>query len=118
MSRVAEVELDHLPPEVESCCIIYLPHVGYLLAFPPTPELDQSLNAHGYDLPGLEFMFRTSDMVLYKSQTCHELDRELGDIQVDIANHETRIMMRLVETLLLQASTFVHLVQRILMLDW
>ncbi|XP_047498885.1 mutS protein homolog 5-like isoform X2 [Penaeus chinensis] len=117
MRRVAEVELDHLPLEVDSCCIIYLPHVGYLLAFPPTPELDRSLNAHGYDLPGLEFMFRTSDMILYKSRTCHELDRELGDIQVDIANHETRIMMRLVETLLLQASTFVHLVQRILMLD-
>ncbi|XP_037788834.1 mutS protein homolog 5-like [Penaeus monodon] len=34
MRRVAEVELEHLPPEVESCCIIYLPHVGYLLAFP------------------------------------------------------------------------------------
>ncbi|XP_037789281.1 mutS protein homolog 5-like [Penaeus monodon] len=62
-------------------------------------------------------MFRTNDMILYKSRMCHELDRELGDIQVDIANHETRIMMRLVEALLLQASTFVHLVQRILMLD-
>ncbi|XP_042866684.1 mutS protein homolog 5-like [Penaeus japonicus] len=117
MRRVAEVELAHLPPEVESCCIIYLPHVGYLLAFPPTPELDLSFNAQGYDLAGLEFMFRTNDMILYKSETCQELDRELGDIQVDIANHETRIMMRLVETLLLQASTFIHLVQRILMLD-
>ncbi|KAG7172563.1 mutS protein 5-like, partial [Homarus americanus] len=117
MRRVAEVELIHLPEEVESCCIIYLPHVGYLLAFPPSPSLDQTLNAQDYHLPGLEFMFKTADMVLYKSQTCLELDRELGDIQVEIANHETRIMMRLVEVLLQQAQQFLALLHHILMLD-
>lgn len=70
MRQVAEVELTHLPEEVESCCIIYLPHVGYLLAFPPTPALDLTLSSLDYHLPGLEFMFKTADMVLYKSQTC------------------------------------------------
>ncbi|XP_069156764.1 uncharacterized protein [Procambarus clarkii] len=117
MRRVAEVELAHLPQEVESCCIIYLPHVGYLLAFPPSPDLDRTLSAQDYSLPGLEFMFKTADMVLYKSQTCLELDRELGDMQVEIANHETRIMMRLVETLLQQAHNFLALLHHILMLD-
>ncbi|XP_064102619.1 mutS protein homolog 5-like [Macrobrachium nipponense] len=117
MQRVAEIELARLPQEVESCSIIYLPHVGYLLAFPPSPELNEILPACDYNLPGLEFMFRTADLILYKSFTCCEMDRELGDIQVDIANHETRIMMRLVESLTQQAQNFTSLVGNILMLD-
>lgn len=72
MRRVAVLELSHLPEEVETCCIIYLPHVGYLLAFPPpsqTSPQTQEQPAH-YQLPGLEFMFETADMAFYKSQTC------------------------------------------------
>ncbi|XP_066950596.1 mutS protein homolog 5-like [Macrobrachium rosenbergii] len=60
MQRVAEIELARLPQEVESCSIIYLPHVGYLLAFPPSPELNEILPARDYNLPGLEFMFPDS----------------------------------------------------------
>ncbi|KAK3872476.1 hypothetical protein Pcinc_022449 [Petrolisthes cinctipes] len=123
MRRVAVLELSHLPEEVETCCIIYLPHVGYLLAFPPPPvppsqtsPETQDEPAH-YQLPGLEFMFETADMAFYKSQTCCELDQELGDIQVEIANHETRIMMRLVDVLLQQTQPFLTLITHILMLD-
>lgn len=71
MRRVAALELTHLPQEVDSCCMIYLPHVGYLLAFPPSPELDASLSPASYALPGLHFMFKTADMVFYKSDTCY-----------------------------------------------
>ncbi|XP_068214442.1 mutS protein homolog 5-like [Palaemon carinicauda] len=117
LQKVAEMELANLPQEVESCSLIYLPHVGYLLAFPPTPELNEILPQRDYSLPGLEFMFRTADLILYKSFTCCEMDRELGDIQVDIANHETRIMMRLVESLIQQSQNFTSLVDNILMLD-
>ena len=47
-----------------------------------------------------------------------ELDRELGDIHVEIANHETRIMLRLMDALLPHAHAFLALVHRALMLDW
>ncbi|KAK8405671.1 hypothetical protein O3P69_001870 [Scylla paramamosain] len=46
-----------------------------------------------------------------------ELDRELGDIHVEIANHETRIMLRLMDALLHHAHAFLALVDRALMLD-
>ena len=71
MRRVAALELTHLPQEVDRCCMIYLPHVGYLLAFPPSPDLDASLSSASYALPGLHFMFKTADMVFYKSDTCY-----------------------------------------------
>lgn len=41
----------------------------------------------------------------------------MGDLQVDIANRETSIMMRLVEVLLHQTQAFVQLVSKILMID-
>ena len=47
-----------------------------------------------------------------------ELDRELGDIHVEIANHETRIMLRLMDALLPHAHAVLALVHRALMLDW
>ncbi|KAF2354228.1 DNA mismatch repair protein MutS C-terminal [Trinorchestia longiramus] len=110
MRDVAQLELERLPPEVESCCIIYLPHVGYLLALPSMQQLPPS-SSH------LEFMFSTSDMLLCKSVLTSELDRELGDLQVDIANHESRIMLRLVQTLLSHTAALVRLLDRALMLD-
>lgn len=82
MNKVGEMELAKLPPSIESCCVIYLPHVGYLLAIPPftiepfrsanmtSYSHDSSLLIDSYDIPGLQFMFSTSDMVVFKSPLC------------------------------------------------
>ncbi|KAK7073044.1 hypothetical protein SK128_003475 [Halocaridina rubra] len=69
MHRVAATELRRLPPEVDSCSIVYIPHVGYLLAI-SSPSLEESLRDNDYNLPGLKFMFKADNLMLYKSFTC------------------------------------------------
>ena len=45
------------------------------------------------------------------------MDAKLGDLQVEIANNETRIMMKLIENVLPQTQYFIALVNNLLMLD-
>ncbi|CAL4215103.1 unnamed protein product, partial [Meganyctiphanes norvegica] len=90
------------PPPRRRCCCCWLP--------PPPHSVKQYLT--NYKATGMTGIYK-----LYKFLTFKDLDGELGDIQVEIANHETRIMMRLVETLLQQVEPFTKLVERILMLD-
>lgn len=46
-----------------------------------------------------------------------ELDSEFGDLLVEIANHESSIMMRLIEDILLQSQTVIDLVFKALYID-
>lgn len=52
MESVAEKELSNLPNEIESCSLIYLPEIGYLLGIPVWKE---NLTESELILPNMNF---------------------------------------------------------------
>ncbi|XP_023239367.1 mutS protein homolog 5-like isoform X4 [Centruroides sculpturatus] len=100
MTKVAQKELEKLSSEIQECSVIYLPQLGYLLAIPLTEKMKTE---ECYDIPGLEFIFFSNNVVHYKSANTKELDSLLGDTQCEITDHETRIMHKL-QNVILEAS--------------
>ncbi|XP_067137660.1 mutS protein homolog 5-like isoform X3 [Centruroides vittatus] len=97
MTKVAQKELEKLSSEIQECNVIYLPQLGYLLAIPLTEKMKTE---ECYDIPGLEFIFFSNNMVHYKSANTKELDSLLGDTQCEIIDHETWIMHKLQNVIL------------------
>jgi DNA mismatch repair protein MSH5 len=96
--KIAEEEIEDLPGFMTQCVMVYVPLIGYLLGVQPWQD---GMRQKDYtDYPGLEFMFCSSDMPHFKSKRCHELDVALGDTATSIADHETRIMVRLTKYIL------------------
>ncbi|XP_049816489.1 mutS protein homolog 5-like [Schistocerca nitens] len=93
MTTMAQEELDDLPDYVKECSVIYIPEIGYLLAIPVWKE---EINDDEIKIPGLEFMFQVDGVIHYKSTRCRELDIVLGDVVVQITEHETSIMIKLI----------------------
>uniref|UniRef100_A0A8D8WDM7 MutS protein homolog 5 n=1 Tax=Cacopsylla melanoneura TaxID=428564 RepID=A0A8D8WDM7_9HEMI len=54
-SQVAQREIESLPPYVESCRIIYVPEIGYLLTI---KQWKEKLTQEEMNFPGLEFKVR------------------------------------------------------------
>ncbi|XP_071511736.1 mutS protein homolog 5-like, partial [Diadema antillarum] len=103
MTQVAREELKKLSEEIEECSVIYVPQLGYLLAIPCTPRM---LEANDFNIPGLQFMFMSNNVVHYKSASTRVLDAKLGDTHCDITDHETQIMHRLQNDILPRSQVF------------
>nr|XP_037866807.1 mutS protein homolog 5-like [Bombyx mori] len=112
MSETAKVELERLPSFIEECSMLYMPHLGYLLAV----KVWDGMGARE-ELPGLKFMFQNNEFVHYKSKGCEELDVMIGDTYPEIVAHETRIMMRLTAVLLEHLHTLASVIDNCAMLD-
>ncbi|XP_023951511.2 mutS protein homolog 5-like [Bicyclus anynana] len=97
MSETAAVEMDRLPPFVQECSMLYMPHLGYLLVLKAWAD---HLTMEQKELPDMKFMFQNNDQIHYKSRGCEELDVMIGDTYPEIVAHETRIMMKLTATIL------------------
>ena len=64
MACVARHELDLLEGHCDSCSVVYIPMIGYLVAVPqasPAAPPDQGL-------PGLTFMFASNETSHYKGR--------------------------------------------------
>ncbi|XP_046389067.1 mutS protein homolog 5-like isoform X2 [Ischnura elegans] len=114
MSKVAEQELESLPPEVTECSLMYLPEIGYILCLPMWKE---NMEDTDFNIPGLEFKFKANRMAHYKSARCKEMDNALGDCSVQVMTHELRIMVRLIQFILEHLSPVIQLVKHSATLD-
>ncbi|XP_077383983.1 mutS protein homolog 5 isoform X2 [Festucalex cinctus] len=92
LTDVARRELEHLDASIPSCCVIYIPLIGFLLSVPRLPNM---VEKDDFELQGLEFMFLSEDRLHYRSQRTKELDDLLGDLHCDIRDMETTIMTQL-----------------------
>lgn len=108
MTKIAEKELSQLDPKILECNVIYLPQLGYLLALPHYPFLQED---DGFAVPGLDFMFLNNDTIHYKSESTKELDSLLGDTQSEICDHETGIMHRLQNLILGHTQTIIEILE-------
>ncbi|XP_008321312.1 mutS protein homolog 5 [Cynoglossus semilaevis] len=97
LTEIARKELEYLDARVPSCCVIYIPLIGFLLSIPRLPSM---VEREDFDMSGLDFMFLSEDRLHYRSQRTKELDNLLGDLHCDIRDMETAVMTQLQNTIL------------------
>ncbi|KAM6967476.1 mutS protein homolog 5 [Aplochiton taeniatus] len=97
LTDVARRELEHLDARIPSCCVIYIPLIGFLLS---VPRLSEMVEKEDFEIEGLDFMFLSEERLHYRSQRTKELDDLLGDLHCDIRDMETAVMTQLQTTVL------------------
>ncbi|XP_059909797.1 mutS protein homolog 5 isoform X3 [Gadus macrocephalus] len=100
LTDVARRELEHLDSRITSCCVIYIPLIGFLLSVPRRPSM---VEKEDFEIAGLDFMFLSEERLHYRSQRTKELDDLLGDLHCDIRDMETAVMTQL-QTAILEKS--------------
>ncbi|XP_015256862.1 PREDICTED: mutS protein homolog 5 [Cyprinodon variegatus] len=104
LTDVARRELEQLDSRISSCCVIYIPLIGFLLSVPRLPSM---VEKEDFEMEGLEFMFLSEDRLHYRSQRTRELDNLLGDLHCDIRDMETVVMTQL-QNAVLERSGSLH----------
>ncbi|CAJ1062215.1 LOW QUALITY PROTEIN: mutS protein homolog 5 [Xyrichtys novacula] len=102
LTDVARRELEHLDNRIPSCCVIYIPLIGFLLSVPRLPSM---VEKEDFEIEGLDFMFLSEDRLHYRSQRTKELDDLLGDLHCDIRDMETAVMTQLQNTILERSAS-------------
>ncbi|XP_037532892.1 mutS protein homolog 5 [Nematolebias whitei] len=102
LTDVARKELENLDPQISSCCVIYIPLIGFLLSVPRLPSM---VEKEDFEMAGLEFMFLSGDRLHYRSQRTRELDNLLGDLHCDIRDMEMAVMTQLQNTILEKSTS-------------
>uniref|UniRef100_A0A4W5LRG9 MutS protein homolog 5 n=1 Tax=Hucho hucho TaxID=62062 RepID=A0A4W5LRG9_9TELE len=97
LTDVARRELEHLDTRIPSCCVIYIPLIGFLLSVPRLPSM---VEKEDFEIEGLDFMFLSEERLHYRSQRTKELDDLLGDLHCDTKDMETAVMTQLQTTVL------------------
>ncbi|KFO93873.1 MutS protein 5, partial [Buceros rhinoceros silvestris] len=100
LTEVAQKELENLDDHIPSCCVIYIPLIGFLLSIPRLPTM---VDKSDFEIEGLDFMFLSEDKLHYRSARTKELDSLLGDLHCEIRDQETLIMHQL-QTKVLEKS--------------
>uniref|UniRef100_A0A8D0FK34 MutS protein homolog 5 n=1 Tax=Strix occidentalis caurina TaxID=311401 RepID=A0A8D0FK34_STROC len=100
LTEVARKELETLDNHIPSCCVIYIPLIGFLLSIPRLPTM---VDKSDFEIKGLDFMFLSEDKLHYRSARTKELDSLLGDLHCEIRDQETLIMHQL-QTKILEKS--------------
>ncbi|XP_069707076.1 mutS protein homolog 5 [Phaenicophaeus curvirostris] len=100
LTEVARKELEALDNHIPSCCVIYIPLIGFLLSIPRLPTM---VDKSDFEIEGLDFMFLSEDKLHYRSARTKELDSLLGDLHCEIRDQETLIMHQL-QTKILEKS--------------
>ncbi|XP_055359031.1 mutS protein homolog 5 isoform X2 [Betta splendens] len=114
LTDVARRELEHLDPRIPSCCVIYIPLIGFLLSVPRLPSMEEK---EDFEIDGLDFMFLSEDRLHYRSQRTKELDDLLGDLHCDIRDMETAVMTQLQNTILKRSASLYKVLDLIAELD-
>ncbi|XP_063055890.1 mutS protein homolog 5 isoform X2 [Engraulis encrasicolus] len=100
LTEVARTELENLDSRIPSCCVIYIPLIGFLLSIPRLPSMVQK---EDFEIDGLDFMFLSGVRLHYRSEKTRGLDDLLGDLHCDIRDLETSVMTQL-QNVVLQRS--------------
>ncbi|KFQ75666.1 MutS protein 5, partial [Phaethon lepturus] len=100
LTEVARKELETLDNHIPSCCVIYIPLIGFLLSIPRLPTM---VDKSDFEIEGLDFMFLSEGKLHYRSARTKELDSLLGDLHCEIRDQETLIMHQL-QTKVLEKS--------------
>lgn len=81
-------------PDVPSS-VCYIPMFGYLLVVPKNTTFPPSVQNE------VELLYETDDAIHVKNERMRQLDREIGDIKMEIIDIETNAMLRFIFTFLI-----------------
>lgn len=103
--QLAQEEVEDLPECMDSCTMVYVPQIGYMIAVEPWPGMPTEEEPHLLaEFSDLKFMFYTNNVPHFKSKRCLELDMSMGDTATNICEHETSIMISLSNQIISQSS--------------
>ncbi|XP_069491252.1 mutS protein homolog 5 isoform X2 [Ambystoma mexicanum] len=108
LTEVARKELDNLDSRIPTCCVIYIPLIGFLLSIPRLPTM---VDKSDFEIEGLDFMFLSEDRLHYRSARTKELDAMLGDLHCEIRDHETLIMHQLQAKILEKSQVLYEVIE-------
>uniref|UniRef100_A0A0K2UNZ0 MutS protein homolog 5like [Alligator mississippiensis] n=1 Tax=Lepeophtheirus salmonis TaxID=72036 RepID=A0A0K2UNZ0_LEPSM len=94
LTSIAEMEIVDLGDVIEECSIIYLPRIGYMIAVKPVEE-DISEEEISAQFSNFDFLFKTNEILHFKSDRCRELDQTFGDTDAEIKQIEFNIIHKL-----------------------
>ncbi|XP_064408089.1 mutS protein homolog 5 [Latimeria chalumnae] len=114
LTDIARKELENLDSRIPSCCVIYIPLIGFLLSIPRLPSM---VDKKDFEIAGLDFMFLSEERLHYRSVRTKELDAMLGDLYCDIRDHETAIMHQLQERVLERSAVLYDVIELAAQLD-
>eukprot|EP00808_Paulinella_micropora_P007689 g61266.t1 len=102
-----------LPESITSLSIVYFPQLGYLLK---VPRVDGSISPNT-EIPGLSVHFATAEHVYFKNARMEQLDQNLGDLQGQIEDMESKIIRELEAKVLAAKTTLGKLASTVYELD-
>ncbi|XP_041043289.1 mutS protein homolog 5 [Carcharodon carcharias] len=114
LTEVARNELTLLDNRIPSCCVIYIPLIGFLLTIPRLPSM---VNKNDFEIEGLDFMFLSEDRLHYRSARTKELDTMLGDLHCEIRDLETAVMYQLQAKILEKSAVLYDVMEYAAQLD-
>ncbi|KYO19006.1 mutS protein-like protein 5 [Alligator mississippiensis] len=114
LTEVARKELETLDNCIPSCCVIYIPLIGFLLSIPRLPTM---VDKSDFEIEGLDFMFLSEDKLHYRSARTKELDSMLGDLHCEIRDQETLIMHQLQTKILEKSAVLSNVIEFTAQLD-
>ncbi|XP_005509440.2 mutS protein homolog 5 [Columba livia] len=114
LTEVARKELETLDNHIPSCCVIYIPLIGFLLSIPRLPTM---VDKSDFEIEGLDFMFLSEDKLHYRSARTKELDSLLGDLHCEIRDQETLIMHQLQTKILEKSEVLISVIEYTAHLD-
>ncbi|KFP70259.1 MutS protein 5, partial [Acanthisitta chloris] len=114
LTEVARKELETLDNQIPSCCVIYIPLIGFLLSIPRLPHM---VDKSDFEIEGLDFMFLSEDKLHYRSARTKELDSLLGDLHCEIRDQETLIMHQLQTKILEKSEVLTSVIEYTAQLD-
>ncbi|XP_012275767.1 mutS protein homolog 5 [Orussus abietinus] len=92
MTEMSRKEFNQLSSIVAACRMMYFPDICFVLAITEWNGEAPDDN----EVPGLEFKFTINNIRYYKSAIARELDDNIGDILLKIANQENKVMISLI----------------------
>ncbi|XP_069742144.1 mutS protein homolog 5 isoform X2 [Narcine bancroftii] len=114
LTEVARNELTLLDSRIPSCCVIYIPLIGFLLTIPRLPSM---VDKDDFEIEGLDFMFLSEGRLHYRSARTKELDTMLGDLHCEIRDLETAVMYQLQAKVLEKSAVLYDVMEYTAQLD-
>ncbi|KAF5275985.1 hypothetical protein FQA39_LY00781 [Lamprigera yunnana] len=92
VTAAAQIAVNQLPEYLNECSVVYVPEMGHYVSI---IKWEPNCNQYALENHGFQFGFEMKEYLHYKNAMCYELDKQLGNIHLDILAHQNRIILRL-----------------------
>ncbi|KAB0802504.1 hypothetical protein PPYR_04690 [Photinus pyralis] len=113
-TAAARIVLNQLPQFIDGCSVVYMPELGHFVVI---KEWEANCDKKELEEHGLQFVFELNQSLHYKNALCTDMDKQLGNIYLEILFHENRIIQRLTDFVLSSFKEILEPLKIIAMID-